>query len=85
MVSLALSLARGGCFGVCSIVPSYIVVMFKLVRPTTFRVSCFVYSTYEGSIPLFPVVSALLKDTWVYVYAPNSSNMLTYIDVPVND
>ena len=85
MVSLALSPARGGCFGVCSIVPSYIAVMFKLVRPTIFRASCFVYSTYEGSMPPFPVVSALLKDTWVYVYAPNSSNVLTYIDVSVND
>ena len=84
IVFLALFPAEGICFGVCPIVPSYIAVMFKLVRPTAFRTSCSVYSIYTDGVFLFLVVS-VLKDIWVHVCAPNSSNILTYINVLVDD
>ena len=84
IVPLALFPAGGICFGVCSTAPSYIAVMFKLVRPTAFRTSCSVYFIYKDSVFLFLVVS-VLEDIWVHVCAPNSSNVLTYIDVSVDD
>ena len=77
--------SQGGvCFGVCPAAPSHVIVMFKLIRPTVFGASHSVCSVCKGGVPPFPAVS-VLGNTWVHVCASNSSDVLTYIDAPVDN
>jgi len=71
-------------FEVSLVTPCYLLVVFNFMRTITLLVLATMCIVGKGSMSLLSV-SLVLENTWVYVSSLNHCNILSYIEIFVNE
>ena len=58
--------------------------ILRFVRAVVLDTFGALYSAQESGMSPFPAVLAL-RDSWVHVCSPNGSNVLSYVEAPVDE